>query len=149
MEMLNDLVELARKATPGEWQQKHRKCFDPTTNQNWYNTQVFTSDGETVATLAWYPKDEGHGVTGTYREDNAKFIAAANPEAIIAIAEAFRALEKRAEAAEAKLAGLERQEPVAWIHQTTGAMLRHSVTEEVRKKSGVWIPLYCKRKDIT
>lgn len=40
--------------------------------------------------------------------------AKANPTAILAIAEAFRALEQRAEEAEAKLAELERQEPVAY-----------------------------------
>lgn len=32
-------------------------------------------------------------------------------------------------------------EPIVWIHQTTGAMLKNSVIEEVRKQSGVWIPL--------
>lgn len=35
-------------------------------------------------------------------------------------------------------------EPIVWIHQTTGAMLKNSVIEEVRKQSGVWIPLYRK-----
>lgn len=36
---------------------------------------------------------------------------------ILAIAEAFRALEQRAEAAEAKLAELEKQPPVAWTDE--------------------------------
>ncbi len=40
-------------------------------------------------------------------------------------------------------------EPVAWIHQTTGAMLKNSVIEDVRKQSGVWIPLYRKPTDST
>lgn len=35
-------------------------------------------------------------------------------------------------------------EPIAWIHQTTGAMLKNSVIDEVRKQSDVWIPLYRK-----
>lgn len=43
-----------------------------------------------------------------------------DPHTILAIAEAFRALEQRAEAAEAKLAELERQEPVAWLNTREG-----------------------------
>ncbi|MCA1178919.1 MULTISPECIES: hypothetical protein [unclassified Pantoea] len=40
-------------------------------------------------------------------------------------------------------------QPIAWIHQTTGAMLKNSVIEEVRKQSCVWIPLYRKPTDST
>jgi hypothetical protein len=43
---------------------------------------------------------------------NSQFKATATRETILAIAEAFRALEQRAEAAEAKLAEYEKQEPV-------------------------------------
>lgn len=38
-------------------------------------------------------------------------------------------------------------EPIAWIHQTTGAILKNSVIEDVRKQSGVWEPLYRKPTD--
>lgn len=41
-----------------------------------------------------------------------------NPHTILAIAEAFRALEKRAEAAEARLAELEKQKPVAQFYKS-------------------------------
>jgi hypothetical protein len=54
---------------------------------------------------------------------------------ILAIAEAFRALEQRAEAAEAKLAGLQKQKqkPVAWISSGEQAILsrlkKHAAVE--------------------
>lgn len=35
-------------------------------------------------------------------------------------------------------------QPIVWIHQTTGAKLNNSLIEDVRKQSGVWIPLYRK-----
>lgn len=40
-------------------------------------------------------------------------------------------------------------DPIAWIHQTTGVMIKNSVIEEVRKQSGVWIPLYRKPTEST
>ena len=60
--------------TPGPWSYEHRPCpFD-----GMYRTQVFTPDsGETVATVDWYPEPKPGGVTGTYREANARLIAAA------------------------------------------------------------------------
>ena len=43
-----------------------------------YGQDVFTSEnGETIATIAWYPKPLGNGVTSTYRADNAAYIVAA------------------------------------------------------------------------
>jgi hypothetical protein len=58
--------------TPGPWSQEHRIGHD-----GFYNTEVFDAAGETIATLAWYPKPTVDGVTGTYREGNARLIAAA------------------------------------------------------------------------
>lgn len=60
------------KHTPAPWLYKHRKGSD-----GMYRTQVFTEDGETIATLHWYPKNLGNGCTGTYREENARLISMA------------------------------------------------------------------------
>lgn len=79
----------AEKATPGPWQQAHRKVYDTIHNEEWYRTEVFTSDGEPIAALAWYPKDEGNGVTGTYREDNAEYIALLHPDNVRALCDAL------------------------------------------------------------
>ena len=57
------------KHTPGVWGTAHRKNAD-----GMFSTEVFCEKGETIATLAWYPKDEGSGVTSTYREANARRI---------------------------------------------------------------------------
>lgn len=75
---LDKLEALAKAATPGPWEQSHREGDD-----EMYRTQVYTADGETIASLAWYPKDMGGGRIGTYREANAAFMAAANPATIL------------------------------------------------------------------
>lgn len=67
------------KHTPAPWVSAHRKNDD-----GMYRTQVFTEDGETIATLHWYLKDLGNGGIGTYRECNANLIAAA-PELLEAL----------------------------------------------------------------
>ncbi len=74
---LDALEKMADEATPGPWEQSHREGDD-----EMYRTQVYTADGETIASLAWYPKDMGGGRIGTYREANAAFMAAANPATI-------------------------------------------------------------------
>ncbi len=59
------------KHTPGPWEQSHRKGIN-----GFYNTEVYDSKGETIATIAWYPvkmKDS----TVTAREPNAQLIASA------------------------------------------------------------------------
>jgi hypothetical protein len=67
------------KHTPGVWGTAHRKNAD-----GMFSTEVFCEKGETIATLAWYPKNEGSGVTSTYREANARLIAAA-PDLLAAL----------------------------------------------------------------
>ena len=74
---------MKKEFTPGEWKQSHRQI--PNDPDGMYSTQVYTEDGETICSLAWYPKPKEKGVhegkyvliTGTYREANAKLIAAA------------------------------------------------------------------------
>lgn len=92
MEKLNELVALAKKATQGEWSQS------PYDTRARFCAQVWDSEG--MALLI-------HDGKGEKASNDVAFIAAANPTTIIAIYEAFRALEQRAEAAEAKLAEYE------------------------------------------
>ena len=42
-----------------------------------WRTEVFSGDGEVIATLSWYPKPTNYGWIGTYREANARLIAEA------------------------------------------------------------------------
>ncbi len=66
--------------TPGPWEQSHRK-----TPADMWNTQVYTPDGEIICTLHWYPKPkDADGRIGTYRDANARLIAAA-PELLEAL----------------------------------------------------------------
>ena len=73
LEQLQTLAPLAATATPGEWQQSHRKGV-----HGMCSTQVYDAHGATIASIAWHAKpiDEDGGI-GTYREANAAFIAAA------------------------------------------------------------------------
>lgn len=74
---------MKKEFTPGEWKQSHRQI--PNDPDGMYSTQVYTEDGETIASLAWYPKPpvsqiidgESRIVTGSYREANAKLIVVA------------------------------------------------------------------------
>lgn len=95
MEKLNELVELAKKATSGKWIADSGEGWD--------------------AIISQQDMVNGNFIVGEFigpdSKANKDFVLAASPENILAIAEAFRALEQRAEAAEAKLAELEKQEP--------------------------------------
>ncbi len=58
--------------TPGPWNFSHRKGDD-----GMYRTEVFSDEHGGIATCGWTPKHCGNGVTQTYREANARLIAAA------------------------------------------------------------------------
>ena len=58
--------------TPGPWLAEHREGDD-----GMYRTEVFSEEHGNIATCDWTPKHCGNGVTETYREDNARLIAAA------------------------------------------------------------------------
>ena len=66
--------------TPGVWQYSHRK-----NKKGDYSTEVYCEDGETIATLSWYPmpprneiiEGENRSVIGTYRDGNARLISQA------------------------------------------------------------------------
>jgi hypothetical protein len=67
------------KFTPGPWLYAHRKTA---ASNGSHSTEVFTEDGGSgkgvVATCAWYPMPPTEsGVIGTYRDANARLIAAA------------------------------------------------------------------------
>jgi hypothetical protein len=61
--------------TPEPWKWQHREI--PNNEDGMWATQIFTEDGETIATLAWYPKPKEWSkehqafVKGTYRAENA------------------------------------------------------------------------------
>ena len=69
--------------TPKPWFQSHRQI--PNDPEGMYDTQVYDSKGETIATIHWHKRDpkpitiEGNRYTqiGTYRAKNAQLIAAA------------------------------------------------------------------------
>jgi len=58
--------------TPGPWLSTHRKGAD-----GMYRTEVLSDEYGGIATCDWTPKHCGGGVTSTYREANARLIAAA------------------------------------------------------------------------
>lgn len=58
--------------TPGLWHYSHREGAD-----GMYRTEVFSEQHGGIATCDWTPKHCGNGVTATYREANARLIAAA------------------------------------------------------------------------
>ena len=58
--------------TPGPWFHAHRKG-----NDAMFRTEVFSEQHGGIATCDWTPKHCGNGVTATYREANARLIAAA------------------------------------------------------------------------
>ena len=66
------------KPTQGPWSQSHRL-----NKRGSYSTEVYDSNGEEIATLAWYPVKTEFGI-GTNREANARLIAAA-PELLEAL----------------------------------------------------------------
>lgn len=74
---------MKKQFTPGEWKQSHREI--PNDEDGMYATQVHTEDGETIATLSWYPMPKKSAVykgkkvivSGTYRDGNAQLISAA------------------------------------------------------------------------
>jgi len=69
--------------TQGKWYQSHRPI--PNDEDGMYATQIYTEDGETIATLSWYPKSKEKVIidgkpmvsTGTYRDGNARLIVEA------------------------------------------------------------------------
>lgn len=147
MKELNELVELAKKATPGKWWiDSHGHSMVAFSGEAGDVEVVFTTDNG----MGPLVRHEDTGNLSHWRNDNdATFIAAANPQKILAIAEAFRAMEQdnlrlksvinteanRAEAAEAKLAELEKQEPAGtlWIDCTTsGTSYEFRPSGEVR-----------------
>lgn len=57
-----------------------------------YRTEIYSQQYGGIATCEWTPNNCGNGVTKTYREPNAKLMAAA-PELLEALKEADIALE--------------------------------------------------------
>jgi len=70
---------MSAQHTPGPWLHLHRKGSD-----GMYRTEVFSEEHGVIATCNWVPKHLGNGITVTYREANARLIAAA-PEMLAAL----------------------------------------------------------------
>jgi hypothetical protein len=69
--------------TPGPWLQSHRQIPD-----GMYSTEVYAKDGETIATIHWYPVKTDDGWI-TSRDGNARLIAAA-PDMLAALQDIVR-----------------------------------------------------------
>lgn len=95
MQKLNELVKLAGKATKGEW-----RAFISVVGDGTFSVHT-AGDERKGDIINWPGFDEAH-CSKAQKKANAKYIAAANPETIIAIAEYVQELERRAEALEAK-----------------------------------------------
>lgn len=118
MEKLNELAEQAKFVA--DWH-----------GSDWSSALCQDKDGKQAHEIICESRGEAVISTGSNSNEASwlcDYLELCSPENILAIAEAFRALEQevqknldgalawqqRAEAAEAKLAELERQEPVAW-----------------------------------
>lgn len=93
-------MDLEFKGTPGKWIQSHRMI--PNDEEGMYSTQIYTEDGETIATLSWYPNYEIKGQITTYRDENAKLIAA-SPDLLEALKDLVRYCEENNVGAELEL----------------------------------------------
>lgn len=98
MKELTELVELAKKATSGKWIADSGEGWDAIISQQDMANANFII-GEFI---------------GPDSKANKEFVSAANPETILAIAEAFRALQQERDELLHKLAELEKQKPVLY-----------------------------------
>lgn len=134
---INELRRLAQAATPGPWFSDARGNIWRRPPSDLYENGGSVARDKPIAFVAvWW---RGEGVTGYPFETNARLIAAANPAAItelldrLEVAEKDNALKERVidalgaelnavtnerDALRAKIEAMERQEPVAWLHET-------------------------------
>lgn len=112
MEKLNELVELAKELNGESWGYRRTTPYS--------RGYITGKDGRTIVQTS----------SGEVPANVCRFIETADPETILAIAEAFRALEQRAEAAEherdchmditehfkARCKELEQQKPYGYVH---------------------------------
>lgn len=124
MSDINELRRLAQKATPGPW--KMLLVGD--------GRQKFAvADSEFLSILT--VTDEGGGTFGTvYDDDDARFIAAANPAAISELLDSLEAAEKERDALRAENEALAAN--LRGKHSTTGATYAHLIEDrdELRAK---------------
>lgn len=95
MQKLNELVDLANKATPGRNHDRLDSCGGG------IKYQCLGDDGSLV--LQCDHKNDKYGFIGPKSLEDEAFFLACKPETILAIAAEFRALEQRAESAEAEV----------------------------------------------
>jgi hypothetical protein len=98
--------------TPGPWSHSYRKGHDGMNRH-----EVYDKDGETIATLAWYPVKVDANTTTTNRPENASLIAAA-PDGLDAAREALIALVAAPNSVAVQIA---RRKLKAFIAKATGS----------------------------
>lgn len=100
-----ELRKLAQAATPGGWYVEGNDvygCKDVTDGEEeWHPVIACADDDEPVK-----------------YESNAAFIAAANPETILELLDRLEAAEKERDELRIKIEAMEKQEPVAWLHES-------------------------------
>ena len=105
-DLTNELRRLAQAASPGPWKMlpvgDGRQKF-----------AVANSEFLSILTVT----DEGGATFGTvYDDDDARFIAAANPAVINELLDRLEEVEKERDALRAKVEAMERQGPVGTLH---------------------------------
>jgi len=134
---ISELRRLAQAATPGPWSADARGNIWRRPLSDLYENGGSVAGDKPIAFVAagW----RGEGVTGYPVENNARLIAASNPSAVIELLDRLEAAENDsarykalAESAlriakgwegkcyelRAKIVEMERQKPVAWLHET-------------------------------
>lgn len=100
---------MKKEFTPNEWIYSHREI--PNDEDGMYATQIHTEDGETIASISWYPKPKEKGIhdgknvliQGTYRDKNAQLISA-SPNMLEALMDLVRFCDENNVGAELDLA---------------------------------------------
>lgn len=138
MEKLNELAEQAKFVA--DWH-----------GSDWSSALCQDKDGKQAHEIICESRGEAVISTGSNSNEASwlcDYLELCSPENILAIAEAYRALAQRAEAAEAKLAELEKQEPVAYTDAEEMETLRKGTFADMftpcdaYKSDPQWIPLF-------
>lgn len=130
-ETLEQFRKLDAGKTNGKWNQSHR----PTPPDGLYNTQIYDSNGETIATLEWCGEYQGNGVTTSLRGNNAAFIAYAANNALPALEQAMAEIERHKQTIESMsgLLGLIRLELSTADGWEDGETFYKSAVENIRE----------------
>ncbi|RNT55562.1 ead/Ea22-like family protein [Klebsiella pneumoniae] len=133
-ELAQRMKAAAEKATPGPWYVHDKPCEDG-------NYGIDTSDKEFLAeAVVWW----GFARQSIWREEDAKYIALANPANILALVEALEKSEKTSEA---------RREAIGITHKRAArerdrANAAEEALEKAQAQSSKWLEAYHKAVSI-